>query len=82
MINTIMIWIILAILGPTIFETPSLAYWICGIFAGSFVLSFALAGLGVLWKKAFKIEEKTDKIFLENGYTVWEGNEEELSDKN
>lgn len=37
---------------------------------------FAFAGLGLLWKKVFKLEEKTDEVLTANGFDVWSANED------
>lgn len=57
-------------------DASKAAIIIGAIYAGVIALRFALAGLGFLWKKVFKLEEKTDKILLENGYAIWDENEE------
>ncbi len=38
--------------------------------------AFVFGGLGFLWKKVFKLEEKTDEVLTANGFDVWSANEE------
>lgn len=46
------------------------------VYAGIIALSLALAGLGALWTKVFKLKEKTDEILTQNGYAIWDENKE------
>ena len=41
------------------------------VYAGLIGLSLILGGLGYLWKKVFKLTEKTDQYLAENGYEEW-----------
>ncbi len=69
MINLIIVGIALAVIPSTRIGTL-ITYGV--VFVGSFLF----AGLGLLWKKLFKLEEKTDEILTENGYDVWSANED------
>ncbi|MCM1546160.1 MAG: hypothetical protein NC033_03895 [Clostridiales bacterium] len=42
-----------------------------GVYGGLTVLSLVLALLGVLWRKLFRLTEKTDEIQEANGYMKW-----------
>ncbi len=69
MINLIIVGIALAVIPSTRIGTL-ITYGV--VFVGSFLF----AGLGLLWKKLFKLEEKTDEILTESGYDVWSANED------
>ncbi len=50
-----------------------------GVYGGLIALSFLLAGLGYLWRKVFKLREKTDEIQLAGGYAPWSNYEDDKS---
>ena len=50
-----------------------------GVYGGLIALSLILAGLGSLWRKIFKLREKTDEIQVENGYAAWSDYEDDDS---
>ena len=50
-----------------------------GVYGGLIALSLALAGLGYLWRKVFKLREKTDKIQVAAGYAPWSDYEDNNS---
>ncbi|MGN0805187.1 MAG: hypothetical protein ACI4MS_07365 [Candidatus Coproplasma sp.] len=52
---------------------------VLGVYGGVFALSFILAGLGYLWRKVFKLTEKTDEIQESNGYLKWSEYEDDNS---
>lgn len=70
LINAIVIGIILFIVG-IMTENSGLALGVGLAYGISIAGSFIFAGLGALWKKVFKLEEKTDEILVANGFDVW-----------
>ena len=50
-----------------------------GVYGGLFALSFLFAGLGALWRKVFKLTQKTDEIQVANGYRKWSEYEDDNS---
>lgn len=50
-----------------------------GVYGGLIGASLLFAGLGYLWRKVFKLTEKTDEIQLANGYMAWSEYEDDLS---
>lgn len=74
-LNLIVVMIVLMIIG-FMGDDKTLGIVVLCIGLGLIALSFLLAGLGTLWKKVFKLEEKTDEIFTANGFDVWSSNEE------
>ena len=50
-----------------------------GVYGGLTAASFLLAGLGALWRKVFKLREKTDEIQVANGYLPWSEYEDDNS---
>lgn len=50
-----------------------------GVYGGLIAASFLIAGLGLLWRKVFKLTEKTDEIQVANGYMPWSEYEDDLS---
>lgn len=42
-----------------------------GVYGGLIALSLLFAGLGALWRKVFKLTQKTDEIQVKNGYKPW-----------
>lgn len=50
-----------------------------GVYGGLIAASLALAGLGALWRKVFKLTEKTDEIQVANGYQKWSEYEDDDS---
>lgn len=74
-LNLIVVMIILMVIG-FMQEEKTMGIVVLCIGLGLIALSFLLAGLGGLWKKVFKLEEKTDEILTANGYDVWSANED------
>lgn len=50
-----------------------------GVYGGLIAASFLFAGLGALWRKVFKLTEKTDEIQEANGYLKWSEYEDDES---
>ena len=50
-----------------------------GIYGGLIVASLLFAGLGALWRKVFKLTEKTDEIQEANGFLKWSEYEDDNS---
>lgn len=50
-----------------------------GVYGGLIAASLLLAGLGLLWRKVFKLTEKTDEIQVKNGFMEWSKYEDDLS---
>lgn len=50
-----------------------------GVYGGLIGLSLILAGLGYLWRKVFKLTEKTDEIQVAKGYKPWSQYEDDNS---
>lgn len=75
LINAIIIGLALFIIGLCIGNT-GLALGVGLAYGISIFGSLGFAGLGVLWKKVFKLEEKTDEILDANGFDVWAANED------
>ncbi len=75
LLNMIVIGVILFIVGIAT-QNKGLALGVGLAYGISIAGSFAFAGLGLLWKKVFKLEEKTDEILDANGFDVWASHEE------
>lgn len=76
---TLPLSIILLIIGVIvgfIGESWTFTVVVLCVYAGIIALSFVLAGLGALWMKVFKLKKETDKVLTENGYAIWDDNEE------
>lgn len=52
-------------------DSANVALIIGGVYAGLIAASYLLALLGLLWKKVFKLTEKTDAFLEQNGYEKW-----------
>lgn len=50
-----------------------------GVYGGLIGASLILAGLGALWRKVFKLTEKTDEIQEQNGFQKWSEYEDDES---
>ena len=50
-----------------------------GVYGGLIALSLVFAGLGYLWRKVFKLREKTDNIQVANGFAPWSEYEDDDS---
>lgn len=50
-----------------------------GVYGGLIGASLILAGLGALWRKVFKLTEKTDEIQKANGFMPWSEYEDDHS---
>lgn len=50
-----------------------------GVYGGLIAASLIFAGLGALWRKVFKLTEKTDEIQEANGYLKWSEYEDDES---
>jgi len=72
LIPAIIVGVLLAIFND---EDSEFVGMMCGIYFGVYGgligLSLILAGLGVLWRKVFKLTEKTDEIQEQNGFQKW-----------
>ena len=69
LIPAVIVGIILMVLTP---EKVGMIIGIyAGVYGGLIALSLLLAGLGYLWRKVFKLREKTDQIQFANGYAAW-----------
>ena len=53
-----------------------LILYIAILYAIIIALSYGLAGLGLLWRKVFKLKEQTDEILVANGFATWDQNQE------
>lgn len=69
-INLCVIAIIAAIALAAMGNT-SVALVIAGVYAGLIAASYLFALLGLMWKKVFKLTEKTDAFLEQNGYEKW-----------
>lgn len=50
-----------------------------GVYGGLIGASLLFACLGLLWRKVFKLREKTDEIQEKNGFVPWSDYEDDLS---
>lgn len=80
LIPAVIVGIILAVLNidNSAFVGKLIGIYI-GVYGGLIAASFIFAGLGVLWRKVFKLTEKTDEIQEVNGFMKWSSYEDDNS---
>lgn len=81
-LSRIRVWainlIVIAIIVAAIFysTSPQVTQGIAIIYAALILGSIVVALLGLLVRKVFKLDEKTDQYYAENGYKKWSDYEE------
>ena len=76
-LNLIVFAIAAIIIFGVLMDNTKVIEVIVEIYASLIGTSLVLAGLGYLWRKVFKLSEKTDEYYEENGYKAWSEYEDE-----
>ena len=76
-IPAVIVGIVLMVLNEDMVGTILGIYF--GVYGGLIAASLILAGLGALWRKIFKLTEKTDAAQEANGFLAWSKYEDDLS---
>lgn len=76
-LNLIVFAIVAIIIFGVLMDNTKVIEVIVGIYASLIGTSLVLAGLGYLWRKVFRLSEKTDEYYEENGYKAWSEYENE-----
>lgn len=77
LVPAVIVGIVLMVFNQDIIGTVIGVY--AGVYGGLIAASLLFAGLGALWRKVFKLTEKTDEIQVANGYAPWSEYEDDLS---
>ena len=77
LVPAVVVGIVLMVLNKDMIATIVGIY--AAVYGGLIGASLILAGLGFLWRKVFKLTEKTDAIQVANGYMPWSEHEDDNS---